>query len=456
MLGNEVHLTDRSGKKMVSTLPSTPDSRRWIVAQEGSRQSYAVPISFHRLNMLRTFYVDTWSPWGRWALARGPHLMRALSTHFAPDLPSERVVSFTGSVLRSRVMFHLRKQNLTNEELSGEFCRFGERFASLVRGHLRRQELDSSNDFFFGFNTNCLETLEHLRERGITTVVDQVDPGKVEEDLCVEEAERWAGWARVPGRMSPGYWDRLRAEWHIADLVLVNSEWSAEALIRQGVSREKLIVVPLALDAPRRKPRPELTHSAGLKVLWLGSVILRKGIQYLAEAAKLLEGSRIEFTLAGPVGISEKAVRSFPANMKLVGTVTRDQVAQLYQSSQVFVLPTLSDGFAITQLEAMSHGLPVVTTPNCGKVVTDGADGWIVPARNGPALAEALRHLQSNPDLLKAMSDNAVATAAKFDLPSNAASIHRLTLEHHHQKFLNHATEPRMAGPTFPARGPFA
>jgi glycosyltransferase involved in cell wall biosynthesis len=406
---------------------------RWIVAQEGSRQTYAVPISFHRLKMLRTFYVDTWCRRGRSLLQRGPRALRALATHFAPGLPQDRVVSFNCSVLCSRTLFYLRKQTLSSQALSSEYCRFGEKFASLVRDHLYFQELDSSSDLFFGFNTNCLEALHHLRDRGIFTVVDQVDPGKVEEDLCIEETEKWPGWARVPGRMSDAYWDRIKEEWRAADLVLVNSPWSAEALVQQGVARNKLIVVPLAIDASASHARPELSHLAPLKVLWLGSLILRKGIQYLVHAARLLEGKGVEFILAGPIGISEQAVSSFPTNMRLVGTVTRDRVRDLYEQAQVFVLPTLSDGFAITQLEAMAHGLPVVTTPNCGKVVTDGYDGFIVPASDAEALAEALARLRSKPALVRTMSANALETVRKFDLPSNASMIQQLVSERRRQ-----------------------
>jgi glycosyltransferase involved in cell wall biosynthesis len=347
-------------------------------------------------------------------------------------------------VLCSRALFYLRKQTLSAQALSGEYCRFGEKFASLVRDHLSLQELDSSSDLFYGFNTNCLETLQHLRARGIFTLVDQVDPGKVEEDLCVEETEKWPGWARIPGRMSAAYWSRLKAEWSAADLVLVNSEWSAEALVQQGVGRDKLIVVPLAIDASASYSPSELsqlahlkTNLAPMKVLWLGSLILRKGIQYLAQAARLLEGKGVEFLLAGPIGVSEQALSSFPTNMKLVGTLSRDRVRHLYEQAHVFVLPTLSDGFAITQLEAMAHGLPVVTTPNCGKVVTNGHDGLIVPARDAHALAEALARLQASPALLRTMSANALQTVRKFDLPSNAAMIHQMVSDRRNQSQLN-------------------
>src|SRR5262249_53987408 len=163
------------------------------------------------------------------------------------------------------------------------YCRFGERFARLVCHELSNVSLDPDRDLFLGFNTNCLETIEFLRSSGIFTVVDQVDPGKAEEDLCVEEAERWPGWSKEPCRMPSEYWDRLRAEWEAADLVVVNSEWSAKALVKQGVPISKMEIVPLAFPLGASLPRERGGSQGKLKILWLGSLILRKGIQYLVE-----------------------------------------------------------------------------------------------------------------------------------------------------------------------------
>ncbi|MGO8763579.1 MAG: glycosyltransferase family 4 protein [Limisphaerales bacterium] len=253
--------------------------------------------------------------------------------------------------------------------------------------------------------------------------MDQVDPGRVEENIVVEETERWPGWEGIRGRMSQAYWDRVKAEWSAADLVLVNSNWSRDALLQQGVSFGKIIVVPLAIDVSIDHALEPGNPEGSLKVLWLGSVILRKGIQYLVEAARRLERQKVEILLAGPLGISEQAVRSFPGNIKVLGRVTRDQLKIYYRQSHLFVLPTLSDGFAVTQLEAMAHGLPVVTTPNCGEVVTDGMDGFIVPARDSQALADALMRLDGDRPLLRAMSANALLTVQRYNLPSNAILI---------------------------------
>lgn len=402
---------------------SAPNPLRWIVAQEGTRQTYAIPLAFHRLGLLRTFYVDIWCRRGRSLLQRGPAGARALTTHFNNEIPSERVVDFSPLAILDRFWLSYRRGCMSPAELAGHYDRYGKWFATKVRNHLAKQELDSAVDCFFGFNTNCLETLEMLRQRRIFTMVDQVDPGIVEEEMILEEAERWPGWAKLPGRLPQSYWDRIKAEWALADLVLVNSEWALEALVQQGVPREKMVVVPLSIDFERDHASQPVNPAGTLKVLWLGSVILRKGIQYLAEAARLLQGQNIEFLLAGPLGISHKTVESFPPNMKLLGRVTRDQLRDIYPLAHVFVLPTISDGFAVTQLEAMAHGLPVVATPNCGRVVTHGVDGLIVPARDSQALADALARLNDDRKFLMEMSRNALETVKNYDLPSNAKAI---------------------------------
>jgi glycosyltransferase involved in cell wall biosynthesis len=406
---------------------------QWIVAQEGSRENYSVPVAFHRQKKLRRLYVDTWCRWGRTILRNGPAGVRALATHYSPELPPEKVVSFGPAAIFSRVKRHFQQKHLTTAELGEWYCRFGEWFATRVRDYLKTTNLCAASDLFFGFNTNSLEALEWLRSEGIFTVVDQVDPGRVEEDIVIEESERWPAWGRVPGRLPQNYWDRIAAEWAVADLVLVNSEWSRAALVEQGVANEKVVVVPLAIDFTSNHARAPVNPQGPLQVLWLGTINLRKGIQYLVEAARQLQNEKIEFLIAGPLGISDDAVRSFPPNMKLLGRLARDQTDEVYRRAHVFVLPTLSDGFAITQLEAMAHCLPVITTPNCGRVVTNGLNGFIVPVRDSHALANALATLNSDRELLRSMSKEALHAAARYNLQSHARLLNE-TVARHRQK----------------------
>jgi glycosyltransferase involved in cell wall biosynthesis len=384
----------------------------WIVTQISSREHYAVPRAFLRRGRLLHLYTDAWCSVGRGLLRRGPATLCAFAGRYHPEIPSNKVTAFTFQALCD----HLRLRNSrTVEQTHLEYIRIGRDFCERVNRDLSGRLEDLLQRRFYGYNTGCLETVQLLREKKIFCVVNQIDPARVEEELVMEEVARWPGWEKAEGCKPEAYWQRLAAEWELADAVVVNSLWSKDALVKQGVAGDKIVVVPLAYEESANSVAKSRTDGP-LQVLWLGSVILRKGIQYLLEAARLLAGKQVEITVAGPVHISPEAVQSAPANVKFIGRVTRDQAEGIYQEADVFVLPTISDGFAITQLEAMSHGLPVITTPNCGQVVSDGTDGRIVPIRDAKALAEAIECYASDRRKLSDSSSAAREKAKQFSL----------------------------------------
>jgi glycosyltransferase involved in cell wall biosynthesis len=307
-----------------------------------------------------------------------------------------------------------------------EYIREGERFAARVNRHLFRTRLDPTRDVFYGCMTVCLETLQRLAGMGIFSVVDQFDPARVEQDLVEQERAKWPGWEAMTGRVPEAYFERCAAEWEAASAVLVYSPWTRDAIVQQGVPAEKVFVVPLAYEAPAVAPAssdgsaaevPRI-RAAGqpMTVLWLGTVILRKGIPYLIEAARRLRDRNIRFVVAGQIGISDQAVKSAPPNMQFIGRVVRGQAEAVYRSADLFVLPTISDSFALTQVEAMGQGLPVIATTRCGAVVSDGVDGKIVPVGDAEALAQAIAQLDEDPELLARMSAAARVKARQFSL----------------------------------------
>jgi glycosyltransferase involved in cell wall biosynthesis len=397
---------------------------RWIVAQEGSRRNYSMPVGFNRLGLLRQLYTDIWCRRGASALKKGPRLARALAGRHHAEIPSARVVSFfTGAILR-KTSGMARQTRGSREAVGHVWCDYGAWFAGRLRRHLETIELDPRQDAFFGFDTGCLEALQLLRERGIPCIVNQVDPGRFEEEIVLAEYERWPGWGLSCGRLPQRYWDRLKAEWDTANFVCVNSDWSRSALVQQGVPADKILVTPLAVDLKGRfKIIDRSVRSGPLRVLWLGSVNLRKGFPYLIEAARMLRHTNMEFLAVGELEISENIIQSFPGSVRIRGPLPRVEVPAMYAKADVFVLPTLSDGFGVTQLEAMSQGLPVIATANCGRVVSHGVDGWIIPPRDSYALADALTRLNDDRVLLREMSRQAQLTVRRFDIPANVTTI---------------------------------
>lgn len=394
---------------------------RWTVSQIGARESYAAARAFAAAGRLRRLYTDVWCRAGTGLLRRGPALARSLAGRHHPGVPGDRVVAFTAAALLGELRSRLGPDQAPTAAHE-RYLRVGTWFDRAVAGRLRRQRFAFEGDAFFAYNTGCLECLRFVRSRGAIALVDQIDPARVEYDLVRDEAAKWPGWEPAPV-IPDAYFDRLAAEWEAADGVVVNSAWSADALARQGVPREKLAVVPLAYEPPAAAAPRRDYAGRPLVALWLGNVVLRKGIQYLIQAARLLVGRAVRFVVVGPVGISPAAVRSATANVEFRGRVTRDRVADEYRAADLFVLPTLSDGFAVTQLEAMAHGLPVVATPNCGAVVEHGRDGLVVPAGDAAALAAAVAALDDDRPRLAELADNALAKARQFTLSTYAARL---------------------------------
>jgi glycosyltransferase involved in cell wall biosynthesis len=395
---------------------------RWIVSQIGAREHYAVARAFRSAAALDLLITDFWWRWGELPGLGGPATLRALRTRRHRDIPNERVASLNLATVIDRVRAATaRHEDAARQSL--EYLRIGRNFARATCKVLDGRTLEAGRHAFFAYTTGALEEVEMLAARGITTVVDQIDPARTHAEAVRAEQEKWPGWERRAGDIAEDYWRRLESEWRAASAVVVNSPWSRSALVRQGIPENKIVTVPLAYEAGVGRTRPVNARSS-LAILSLGNVSLGKGVPYLLEAARLLEGENVTFTVAGPIGITADAVASAPRNVTFTGRVTRDRLAEVYEAADVFVFPTLSDGFGITQLEAMAHGVPVIATPRCGEVVVDGRNGFIVPAADGRTLAEAILRLERDRALLAELSREALRRAGEFSLRNYLTQLH--------------------------------
>ncbi len=367
---------------------------------------------------MEAVFTDYWSS-GPWRLFGSKRLL----TRHHEDLSDAEVYGFNASALLTGL-----RGKLGRREPYSEFLKLGSHFGRQTRSAMsKRREQDWQNTIFFGYDTGFLESAAWAKDKGAATVVCQMDPSQVELEMVREEERRWPGWAKAPMLVPEEYTAWRKAEWGLADVVMVNSRWSLNALVKLGVPAEKIVTVPLAYESDEIKEEAPRRSDGPLRVLYLGQVNIRKGIQYLIEAARRLDKKMFRFDIAGPISIADEHVITAPPNVTFHGAVTRDRVRDFYRKADVFVLPTISDGFAITQIEAMAHGLPVVTTPNCGEVVRHGIDGFLVPARDAAALAKALENLADDPERLEAMREAARKNVTRFGL--DALDLNLRTIE---------------------------
>lgn len=410
---------------------------KWFCAQMGAREHYAIPRALNKTGALGGLLTDFWAGPATQSLARATSgkLTRSLATRFHQDLPVGVVTSWNLRALAWELRLRRMSRGGSSVERYLGYCEVGKRFSTAVFRKLARLNLSDGN-VFFGYDTCSLEVMRGLKSQGVFCILDQIDPCRVEIEMVRAEQQAWPGWQSYDLDVPDEFYERHKDEWEIADKVVVNSQFSRDALVNQGLSAEKAVVIPLSYEPPEMSEQEKnsmmvfwsglsagFTQKKPLRVLFLGQVMLRKGIQYLVEAAELVRDYPIQFHVVGPLSISVQAVASAPPNMAFHGRATRNELSGWYRSAHVFILPTLSDGFAITQIEAMANGLPVITTPNCGAVVTDDQDGCIVPARNPKAIAAALNMYLDDPECLLRHHFGALEKSKQFSLKQLSCSL---------------------------------
>src|SRR5690606_32348346 len=158
-------------------------------------------------------------------------------------------------------------------------------------------------------------------------------------------------------------------------------------------------VVPLAYDPPRealayQRSFPErFSQQRPLRVLFLGSLILRKGIARIFDAIRDLRGEPVVFRFVGTPEVDLPKDLADSKQVEWLGAVPRSQVHEHYKWADVFLFPTLSDGFGLTQLEAAAWGLPLIVSRRCGEVVRDGEEGWVVGQPSTRVIQQKVRCL---------------------------------------------------------------
>lgn len=231
-----------------------------------------------------------------------------------------------------------------------------------------------------------------------------VDHGSLHERkacrLYNEEAERTGLATRHFSGNHSFSWlmDRQDEEFARAESIVVLSELARQSMVSQGVPESKVQVSWPGVDVElfQRKtasPRP-------FRVVQVSSLTPKKGIHLTLDAWDKVGAGDAELLLIG----AGRPTNRVPRNVIWQGTVPQQQLSQWLSTADVFVLPSLADGFGLVVLQAMACELPVIVSSNCGaaEAVTGQPYARVIPAGNADALAEAIEEFRGmDPDSLR-------------------------------------------------------
>jgi glycosyltransferase involved in cell wall biosynthesis len=394
----------------------------FAVAMLGARMHYAVPRILHRERRLRRLFTDLCATRGAlrlfnlWPTNLRPSALQRLLNRSPKDVPTELIRAYTRLGL---VYARANRKTRTELDRIRVFAEVNHRFCEWTC----RQDWAGA-DSIFVYNTAALEILREARRRGVRGVVEQtIAPFASERQLLAEERARFPAWE--PDSTTAPELDRFaereQEEWRDADLIVCGSDFVRDNVVQCGGRANRCVVVPYGVDArfevPQRSP-----HDGPLRVLTVGTVGLRKGTPYAIQAAAQLRGLT-QFRWVGPIKMSAAAMNELGSDVEFIGAVPRSEIIAHYAWADVFLLPSVCEGSATSTYEALTAGLPVVCTPNCGSVIRDGVEGFIVPIRDPRSICDRLTELASDPQGRLDFGQRARIRAAEYDFNAYARNL---------------------------------
>ncbi|HTE12043.1 MAG TPA: glycosyltransferase family 4 protein [Chitinophagaceae bacterium] len=380
----------------------------------GARAHYLLPKALASQDKLEMLVTDTWikEKWMRKLLSRFPlRLVKSFANRFTEEIGNKKIKHFSIPFLVAEIRLRLKYKNDWSLIIARN-DKFQQKALPVF--------LQLPPKTVLGISYTSLEIFKAAEKRGQKKILFQIDPAIKEEKIVAAITEQNAAlypsaWQKAPEIL----WENWKKECSLSQVIMVNSEWSKKGLIEEGINGEKIKVVPLPFQLNDehlkfRKAFPEVfTKERPLQCLFLGTLTLRKGIHLVLEAAALLQDYPVEFILVGSSEIAQELLNS--PNTKYKGLATRSETDEFYRNADVFLFPTFSDGFGLTQLEAMAWQVPVIATLFCGEVVTNKKNGIVLQDNTASKLADSLVHFINAPEELKFLSDNCLATVQEYN-----------------------------------------
>lgn len=234
---------------------------------------------------------------------------------------------------------------------------------------------------------------------------------------------------------------REEQEYALADVIQVVSTFAYRTFLAEGIPTKKLNINTLAVNTSHFRPSPDvidqrctrLLSGEPLRVLNVGTFSFQKGMWDMMEIIRQLGVEDFHFQFVGPVAPETNALVS---QLKSFATFTpkqpQNKLPNYYAWGDIFVLPSIQDGFAIVLAQAAAAGLPVLTTDHSGgpDLIDEGKTGWVLPIRTPEAFVERLRWCHTHRSELVEMVRTSYQTNQTRDWSDMARDFEHLCLDY--------------------------
>lgn len=278
-------------------------------------------------------------------------------------------------------------------------------------------------NIIYSYEDCSLNSFQLAKNNGIRTIYDLTSPyWRLKKKILDDEMNLQPDWKLSSTEITSVEKSLNKdKEIFLSDQIVVASNFSAKSLDYYTEKKLNIKVIPYGSPKPITNFINARKINDKLKIIFAGRLVLSKGIQYLIESLYNID-LPWELEIAGsipekPEQISKKLFLFLKdSRCKFLGQISNDKLLQRMRNSHLFILPSLYEGFGQVLLEAMSCGLPVITTENTGgpDFIKDCDNGFITPIRDTKRTAEIMQNLYNDEKLRISISEKAIITANKF------------------------------------------
>lgn len=202
-----------------------------------------------------------------------------------------------------------------------------------------------------------------------------------------------------------------------SDYFLIASNVVKRSMMFSGVREDQMFMAPYGVDSHKFNFVEKESLQLPLKLVYVGQVNYRKGIHHLLNVMDSFKENEVELYMAGGYNDTTPLYQQYKdrRNIHFLGFVTRDVLANLYQKCDVFVFPTLGEGYGLVILEALSCGVPCIVSDLAGgdDAILNGYNGFKFEAGNDLDLKNKIQWFIDNPDKLPEYSRNSRLSVEK-------------------------------------------
>ena len=263
---------------------------------------------------------------------------------------------------------------------------------------------------FIGWSSMSLRSIRKAKENGTLTIVVRGSSHIIYQSKILQEEYKRFGVEYNPN-------DKVIAkelkEYDEADFIAIPSEFVKRSFIQYGVDEKKLFKNPYGASTFFKTNKNDFEGSIkSFKVVYLGSLTIRKGLYYMFEALKEIELPNFEVWYIGYISDEVRSILKGYTNVnwKFKGPINHYELPDLLSKCSVGVQPSLEEGLSMVIPQMLACGIPVISSTNTGgmDLIKDGKNGFIVPIRSPEAIREKILMFYEDRDLLQTMKRNAI------------------------------------------------